>query len=514
VEFRILGPLEVVTTEGPVVVSGAKERAVLAYLLLHTGEVVRTDRLIDELWGEEPPDSARKSLQVRVANLRKAVGAQSVLTRPSGYSVGPHDGLDLERFQNLLEAAGTAAPAESAELLREALGVWRGPALADFYDEDWARPAIARLEELRILALENRIEADLVLGRHAELVGELTAHVNEFPLRERLRSQLMLALYRSGRQVEALDVYRSARETLIAQLGIEPTRALHDLEGAILRQEPSLQLTPVPATRSILLVALAEPNLDALLAIGAPLASESQRELILARPVEAAPQLADAASDLERRRQQLLEAGTAARAAAFTSKTPAKDAVRIAEEQDVDLLLVDAPDALFEDPVLRAIVEGAPCDVAAVVGGNVQRGSVLVPFSGAEHDWSAIELAAWIARVWDVPLQLAGPRDESGDASRLLANASLAVQRSLRIAAEPLLVEPGAGDLVRAAGEAALVVAGLTDRWRKDGLGPVRSALAATPSTPVLLVRRGLRPGGLAPRESYTRFTWTILPAT
>src|SRR5256885_30463 len=216
VEFRILGPLEVVTTEGPVVVSGAKERAVLAYLLLHTGEVVRTDRLIDELWGEEPPDSARKSLQVRVANLRKAVGAQSVLTRPSGYSVGPHDGLDLARFQNLLEAAGTAAPAESAELLREALGVWRGPALADFYDEDWARPAIARLEELRILALENRIEADLVLGRHAELVGELTAHVNEFPLRERLRSQLMLALYRSGRQAEALDVYRSARETLIA----------------------------------------------------------------------------------------------------------------------------------------------------------------------------------------------------------------------------------------------------------------------------------------------------------
>lgn len=514
-EFRILGPLEVVDAEEPVPVPGAKERAVLAYLLLHAGEVVRADRLIEELWGEEPPESARKSLQVRVANLRKALGADSVLTRPSGYLMAvPQDGLDLERFQKLLAAAGAAAPAESAELLREALKVWRGPALADFYSENWAQPAIARLEELRILALENRIEADLVLGRHAELVGELGAHVEEFPLREHLRSQLMLALYRSGRQVEALDVYRSARHSFIEQLGIEPTRALQELERAILRQEPSLQLSSASPTRSILLVAFTGSNLDALLALGAPLAKESHRELILARPIETAAHLADASADLQHRRQQLVREATAARAAAFTSKTPATDTLRIAAEQDVDLLLVDAPDGLLDDPVLRAVIEGAPCDVAAVVGGEVRQGPVLVPFTGAEHDWSAVELGAWLARVWDVPLRLAGPRDASEDASRLLANASLAVQRSLRIAAEPLLVEPGVAGLVGAARDAELVVAGLSDRWRRDGLGPVRSAVVADAGCPVLLVRRGLRPGGLAPPNSHTRFTWSIGPGT
>jgi DNA-binding SARP family transcriptional activator len=514
-EFRILGPLEVVDAEGPVSVPGARERAVLAYLLLHAGEVVRTDRLIEELWGEEPPESARKSLQVRVANLRKALGADSLLTRPSGYLMAvPLDGLDLEHFQRLLAAAGAADPRESAELLREALGMWRGPALADFYDESWAQPAIARLEELRILALEKRIDADLVLGRHAELVGELGGHVEEFPLRERLRSQLMLALYRSGRQVEALKVYRSARRNFIEQLGIEPTQALHELERAILRQEPSLQLTPASPTRSILLVALARSNLDALLALGEPLATESHRELILARPVEAAAHLADASADLEGRRQELLNDGTAARAVAFTSKAPARDALRIAAEQDVDLLLVDAPDGLLDDPVLRAVIEGAPCDVAAVVGGEVRQGPVLVPFTGVQHDWSAVELGAWLARVWGVPLRMAGPREASEDASRLLANASLAVQRSLRIAAEPLLVEPGVDGLVGAARAAALVVAGLSDRWRKDGLGPVRSAVVADAGCPVLLVRRGLRPGGLAPDHSHTRFTWSIGPGT
>jgi DNA-binding SARP family transcriptional activator len=514
-EFRILGPLEVEDAEVPVPVPGGKERAVLAYLLLHPGEVIRADRLIDELWGEEPPESARKSLQVRVANLRKALGADSVVSRPSGYLVVvPQDGLDLERFHKLVAAADAAVPADAAELLRDALRMWRGPALADFYGENWAQPAIARLEELRILTLENRIEADLVLGRHAELVGELGEHVEEFPLRERLRSQLMLALYRSGRQVEALGVYRSARQTFIEQLGIEPTTALHELERAILRQEPSLQLTPASPTRSILLVALDAANLDALLALGQPLATESNRELILARPVEEATHLTEASADLQRRRQQLLRDATGARAAAFTSTAPAKDTLRIAVEQDVDLLLVDAPRGLLEDPVLSAIIEGAPCDVAAVVGGEVQRGPVLVPFTGAEHDWSAVELGAWLARVWDVPLRMVGPRDESEDASRLLANASLAVQRSLRIAAEPVLVEPGAAGLVGAARDAELVVAGLSDRWRVDGLGPVRSALVVDAGCPVLLVRRGLRPGGLAPAHSHTRFTWSIGPGT
>jgi hypothetical protein len=186
--------------------------------------------------------------------------------------------------------------------------------------------------------------------------------------------------------------------------------------------------------------------------------------------------------------------------------------VRSAAEQDVDLLLIDAPAGLLDDRDLAAVLGGAPCDVAVLVGGELGLGPVLVPFTGAEHDWSAIEIGAWLAGAQDVPLRLAGPGKGPRDASRLLADASLAVQRALGVAAEPHLVEPDAGDLVRAAREAALVVSGLSDRWRDDGLGPVRSALAAEARPPVLLVRRGLRPGGLAPPESYTRFTWTIGP--
>jgi hypothetical protein len=138
---------------------------------------------------------------------------------------------------------------------------------------------------------------------------------------------------------------------------------------------------------------------------------------------------------------------------------------------------------------------------------------VLVPFSGAEHDWSAVEIGAWLAGGWHVPLRLAGPALEGRDASRLLASASLAVQRALGVAAEPLLVEPGPAGLVQAAAEAAVAVAGLSDRWRKEGLGEVRRALAES-GRPTLIVRRGLRPGGLAPREGLTRFTWSLAPGS
>jgi DNA-binding SARP family transcriptional activator len=513
-EFRILGSLEVLEGGRALRVPGAKERGLLAFLLLHAGQVVPADRLIDELWGEEPPASARKSLQVRVARLRKSLGPDQIVTRPSGYlaRVEP-DALDLDRFQRLLMASDAAEPAAAAGLLGEALALWRGPALADFRYERWAELAIARLEELRLLALEKRIDADLALGRHAEVAGELEALAREYPLRERLRGQWMLALYRSGRQVEALEVYQNTRRALVEELGIEPGQTLHALEGAILRQDPSLALTRLAApARSILVVALDERNLDGLLALAEPLARRPSRELILVRPTAARTDLASASAALEERRKRLLAEGIAARAAAYTSAAPGQDVVRSAAEQDVDLLLIDAPAGLLDDRDLAAVLGGAPCDVAVLVGGELGPGPVLVPFTGAEHDWSAIEIGAWLAGAQDVPLRLAGPGKGPRDASRLLADASLAVQRALGVAAEPHLVEPDAGDLVRAAREAALVVSGLSDRWRDDGLGPVRSALAAQARPPVLLVRRGLRPGGLAPPESYTRFTWTIRP--
>jgi DNA-binding SARP family transcriptional activator len=516
VEFRILGPLEVLDGERQVSVPGRRERAVLAYLLLHANEVVSSSRLIDELWGDEPPEFARKSVQVRIAGLRKVVGPDCIVSERSGYLVHLQGNqLDLSQFEELLSASAASDAATSVGLLDEALGLWRGPPLADFSEEPWAGGAVARLEELRVLALERRIDAGLELGRHAEVVGELEALVRAHPLRERLRLQQMLALYRAGRQADALEVFHSIRRELIDELGIEPGPALHKLERAILRQDASLDLAQAPAPeRSILVVALNERNLDGLVALAGLLARDPPRELILMQPVAAAAGLPAASAGLQRRREQLFAEGIVARAAAFSTTSPGEDVVRVAAEQDVDLLLVDGPPGLLDDLVVAALLDAAPCDVAVLVRGQVAIGSVFVPFTGADHDWAAVEIGAWIARGQDVPLLLAGSGRGPRDASRLLANASLATQRALGVAAQPLLVEPRADDLVRAADQAALVVAGLSDRWRKDGLGPVRSALATDARPPVVLVRRGLRPSGLAPPESHTRFTWSIGPAT
>jgi DNA-binding SARP family transcriptional activator len=514
VEFKILGPLEVLDEGRAVSVRGARERAILAFLLLHAGEVVPADRLIDELWGEEPPESARKSLQVRVAGIRKALGAETVLTQGPGYTIKPGpDGLDLHRFERLVAEADRAEPAVAAGTLRKALSVWRGPALVDFAYEPFAQAGIRRLEELRLVALERWIDVELVLGRHADLVGELEALVVEHPLRERLRGQLMLALYRSGRQADALKVYRAARSALIEDLGIEPNLALQKLETAILRQDPALELSqPADQERSILVVPLAEASIGGLLALGVPLARRPPRELIVARIVAQSDDLGRASVLVNEARDALLGRGVAARAVAFRSAAPGEDVVRLAAEQDVDLLLVDAPAALLDDLVVQALLSKAPCDVALFVLRDEppKQGSMLVPFGGAEHDWAAVELAAWIAGAQRVQLTLAGPIEEGRDASRLLASASLAVQRALGVAAEPLLLERGPDALLRAADDAGIVVLGLSDRWRKEGLGRVRQALAERARPPVVLVRRGLRPGGLAPREGLTRFTWSL----
>jgi hypothetical protein len=206
----------------------------------------------------------------------------------------------------------------------------------------------------------------------------------------------------------------------------------------------------------------------------------------------------------------LTERGVLARSAVFTTSSPGADVARLAAEQDVDLVLVTAPPALLDDVDLGELLRTAPCDVAVVVGDIARPGPVLVPFAGAGHDWTAIELGAWLAGSWRAPLRIAGPAVEGGrDSSRLLASVSLAVQRALGVAAEPLLVEPGPDGLAAAGREVAVAVVGLSDRWQKEGLGPARSALAAA-GQPTLLVRKGLRPGGLAPPENLTRFTWSL----
>jgi DNA-binding SARP family transcriptional activator len=244
-EFRVLGPVEAVVEGRLVPLPAAKPRALLALLLLSRNRVVSTADLIDELWGERPPETAAKALQGYVSQLRKALGAERLLTKPRGYclSVGD-DELDLDRFEQFVNEgrerlAGGDAEAAAA-LLEQALELWRGRPLAEF-TEPFARDAGARLEESRLGALEDRIDADLARGQHARLAPELEQLVKAEPYRERLRAQLMLALYRSGRQADALDVYRRTRETLIDELGIEPGAALQELERAILRHDSSLE---------------------------------------------------------------------------------------------------------------------------------------------------------------------------------------------------------------------------------------------------------------------------------
>jgi DNA-binding SARP family transcriptional activator len=221
---------------------------VLAILLLNANKVVSCDRLINELWGERPPESAAKALQGYVSALRKALdperergGASEILvTRPPGYAIELEpEQLDLIRFERLhgeaRNALAAADPSRAGATLREALALWRGPPLADLAYASFAQAEIDRLEGLRLGALEERIETDLALGRLTDVVGELEELTARYPLRERLRGQLMLALYRSGRQAEALEAYRHVRRTLVEELGIEPGRELRELEQAIFK---------------------------------------------------------------------------------------------------------------------------------------------------------------------------------------------------------------------------------------------------------------------------------------
>ena len=261
-QFRILGPLEVADGDHLVALPGA-QRALLALLLLSANEVVSADRLMEELWGEEVPESGRAALQVRVSQLRKALGAsgERIATRAPGYllRVDP-DEFDLYSFKRLVSEANGSEPAEAAVKLREALRLWRGAPLDDLSDASFAQPAIRRLEEERLAAVEKRIEADLELGREADLIGELETLVEEHPMREHLHALLMLALYRCGRQADALAAYRSARRLLVEQLGIEPSTPLRQLEQAILRQEASLDLAAKVARRAPFADAESEPS--------------------------------------------------------------------------------------------------------------------------------------------------------------------------------------------------------------------------------------------------------------
>ena len=240
-EFRILGPLEVLADERPLVIGGKRQRGVLAALLLEARRVIPTDRLVSDLWGESPPKTAATSLHNLVSQLRKELGPETLVTQAPGYVLQVRsDQIDAHRFEQMLKSARRAEPEKRRALLQDALALWRGPPLAEFAFDDFAQAEIRRLDELRLVALESRIDADLDLGRHGDVVGELEALVAQHPLRETFRRQLMLALYRSGRQVEALDVYQDARTRFVEELGIEPGPELGRMQAEILRHEAGL----------------------------------------------------------------------------------------------------------------------------------------------------------------------------------------------------------------------------------------------------------------------------------
>ena len=544
-QFRILGPLEIESDGERIELAGAAQRALLARLLLDANHVVSAEQLMADLW-TTPPDSGAAALHQRMVKLRQALApgrsAEALIaTHDAGYVIRLGEGqLDLHRFEAGVRAGEQALargdPAGAAGALQEALTLWRGKPLTEFADAPFATPAGGRIEELHLMALETRIEADLELGRHLALIGELEALVHDQPFREAFRAKQMLALYRAGRQAEALEAYQRLRQTLVDELGVEPTQALQELERAILNHDRALDAKPVeqprvadePAEsppRSILVFPSDVDSLEALIGVAEPLTCRPRREIVLTALASSGAELDGLAEVLERRRQDVLSRGVATRAAAFTSESVGADLVRLIGTQEVDLVLTDAPPQLISEgqppDALQTILLEAPCDVAALVPGErpISEGirDIVVPFGGHEHDWAALEMAAWIAASQGASLELLGtdaqPDQDKRDASRLLADVSLAVQRTTGVGAKPRLVAAGPSAMLHASRESGLLVVGLSERWEDEGLGPARLMLAQSEGPTTLFVRRGVRQADIAPPERFTRYTWSLAEA-
>jgi DNA-binding SARP family transcriptional activator len=529
-DFGILGPLEVRRGEELVELTGSRQRALLAVLLLRAGEVIPAERLLEDVWADDLPRAGATALRVRISQLRRALGpdAELIKTRAPGYLITLESGqLDVHRFERLTrdgdQALERGEPAAAAEMFEQALALWRGPALADFPYDAFAQGPAGRLEELRMAAREQLVAAQLALGRHGRILGELRELVAEYPLRERLWAHLILALYREGRQADALEAYRHARRTLTEEIGIEPGPELRMLEQQVLNQDPALagEVRAARPSRMVLAVSSDEASLDALATVAAALARDAGAGLIISAIVPDEQALASVTPQLQRLRERAGDDGPDLRAAAFTSDDPGRDATRLAAEHDVALLLLDAPPALLEgrrfEPSLTNVLRSVAADVAVVAGaerdGFEADAPVVVPFAGHDHDWAALEAGAWLARARGSSLRLVGtraaPRGGRRDASRLLASASLALQHGVSVPSESVLADPGAAGVLEAGSDAAFVVAGMSGRWPKEGLGRERSEVARGARCPVLFVRRGVSPSGLAPPEALTRFTWS-----
>jgi len=519
-DIRLLGPVEVLRSGRGIDLPGQSPRCVLASLALSAGTTVSVDRLADALWLDAPPRTSLTQIQAQVATLRRLLDpdhpagspGELLVTRAPGYRLEVAlDTIDVFRFEAALregrDLLAANRPEDAIRRLQQALALWRGPALADLPGEQLGRDS-ARLEDLRLAALELRVGAELDLGMHAQVVEELTALCAENPFRESLREKLMLALYAAGRQAEALAVFRSARDALVGQLGIEPSERLRDLERAILRHDPKLlreSRDREPSSRRVLVCGRPEELRD-LARLAAPFALD---ELIVVG-VSVEPELAAtpvAASDAFGQGR-----GVSARYAAFRTRHLERDLARLAKEQEVELLVVSLPPA---GVLPQNLLEACPADVALVQATAAEAPEALrVPFSGSTHDWAALALAGRYAAVRSVPIELVGvDAGAAGDASRILANAAIALQRTVGVDAAARLIPAGARALAAVATADAMVVCGLSDGYRRNGLGPARHALAEAALGDVVFVCAGLRPGTLAPADSGTRFTWSLAAA-
>ena len=521
-EFRILGPLEVEDGGRPVALGGPKQRMLLALLLLTPNRPVSVDRIVDALWSGEPPAGASNALQYHVSQLRKVLGDGAAIVRQDpGYMIRlVPEQLDLLRFDRLMAEAESADSTRARRLLGEALDLWRGDPLAELADDVLSRAEVQRIEASRLAAVERRIEADLALGRYGQLIPELEGFVSSYPLHEGFVGALMRAFYGAGRQADALDVYRRTRSRFDTELGIGPSPFLRELERAILRQDLELarEQSASADRRSILVLVGDEGRVADLLAIAEALSARSGRELILVRLAAEPEELAAATVSLAARREAIAARGISCRVAAFTAAKAGSEAAVLATEQSADLVLSEAPEEILGDGSLAepfaALLEHTPCDLGLLTTGTGEAGGpVVTPFGGAEHDWSAVELAAWVAASFGTTLRLLGTeadlRQGRRDASRLLARASLLVQQLVGIVTEPCLIRPGDAGVVEAAADARLLVVGLSDRWRDEGIGAIRAAVARSATAPVLFVRAGSQPRGIAPSRTMTKFTWT-----
>lgn len=495
-EFGVLGPVEVVTREGLLPLAGPKQRATLAMLLLEANRVVPAERLAEQLYDGEPPATAMTQVQRQISELRKMLaGHATIETRPPGYAIMLEPGqLDLDRFQRRLadaeEACASGAPGEAARCLDQALALWRGPALADLSSEPFAQLPARRLEELRLLALERKLEASLAAGQAGSVAIEAQQLVATHPTRERFTAHLMVALFRTGRQIDALAAYRELREALVAGYGVEPGPALRELESRILRQDPALGAQPVQEAYagSVLIAVWAETEVDSVLAVGQSLAQALRYEVLVATVAREGAGLPEPVNDLP----------APARTAAFTTADAALDVARLAQEQESDVLVVPARG-------LEGLAARSTATVVSVSERAFDRTAgvdVVVPFAGTDDDWAALEVAAALACATGAKLRLVGPGSSGGrrDASRLLASASLAVQRILGVHVEAVLAPPGGAALSKAVTGATWVVVGARryGRWQPQ-LGEQ-----------LIVVHRGVRPGLLAPPETRTRYTWSI----